>query len=470
MPGHSNRTRTRLSTADARLMRRQRLRLALVNTVVLAVIWSLLSVFVYVLLAQATANSIDARLRLFADQAMEYGEPGRVVTEPGQLLASEQDRLYAIWRVGAGAPKLQMSSVMSPALLAKLRMLAVGYAASPLRVTINTAHTRFDVLQMNTVNHGIRERIQVLSDVSPEHELLAQLAGLFFLAGILGIVCTIAGAYFLGSWTLRPIMAARVHEQELIADVSHELRTPLSVLQANFEMLLRHTDDDASLHKALRWLTPIYAETKRMRRLVEELLDMAHLDAQGGSLSLQPVDLTGLCREIAALYEPVLEETDIQFTAAIDQGVVVQGDPSRLRQLLLILLDNARKYTERGTLSLRLERRGQHYDLIVADTGRGMEPALLAKVTERFVRGEPARTRSSEARGAEGDAQGAASEEEVDSGFASTGAERTSTGLGLAIAKRIVDGMHGKLLIASVIGQGTQVTVRLLRHGHNILR
>ncbi len=447
-------------------MRRQRLRLALVSTVVLAVIWSLLSVFVYVLLAQASASAIDARLHLFADQAVDLGEPRRVMGEPGKLIAPDQERLFAIWRVGASSsssPTLQMSTMMTPDLLAKLRTLASGSDAPLLRVTIQTAHARYDVLQMTIVNYGVRERIQVLEDVSPEYELLTQLADLFFLAGILGIACTIAGAYFLGSWTLRPIMAARVREQELIADVSHELRTPLSVLQANFEMLLRHTDDDASLHKALRWLTPIYAETKRMRRLVEELLDMAHLDAHGGTMSLQPVDLSELCREIAGLYEPVLEDSDVRFTAAIDRDVIVLGDPSRLRQLMLILLDNARKYTERGTLSLRLERKGQHYDLIVADTGRGMEPSLLAKVTERFVRGEAARTRR-------GEEDTTVSEESVDSGVESMDVERPSTGLGLAIAKRIVDGMHGKLLIASTVGQGTQVTVRLLRHGHGKLR
>ena len=465
MPGHPNRARTRLSPADARLMRRQRLRLALVSTVVLAVIWSLLSVFVYVLLAQASASAIDARLHLFADQAVDLGEPRRVMGEPGKLVAPDQERLFAIWRVGASSssPTLQMSTMMTPDLLAKLRTLASGSDAPLLRVTIQTAHARYDVLQMTIVNYGVRERIQVLEDVSPEYELLTQLADLFFLAGILGIACTIAGAYFLGSWTLRPIMAARVREQELIADVSHELRTPLSVLQANFEMLLRHTDDDASLHKALRWLTPIYAETKRMRRLVEELLDMAHLDAHGGTMSLQPVDLSELCREIASLYEPVLEDSDVRFTAAIDRDVIVLGDPSRLRQLMLILLDNARKYTERGTLSLRLERKGQHYDLIVADTGRGMEPSLLAKVTERFVRGEAARTRS-------GEEDAAVNEESADSGVEPLDVARPSTGLGLAIAKRIVDGMHGKLLIASTVGQGTQVTVRLLRHSHGKLR
>ncbi len=462
MPGHSNRARTRLSTSDARLMRRQRLRLALVSTVVLAVIWSLLSVFVYVLLAQATNRAIDARLHLFADQAMEFGEPGRLVSEPGKLIAPEQNRLFAIWRVGTMTPTLLLGSVPTAELLAKLRTLALGINVSQVPVMIQTAHSRYDVLQMTIVNHGVLERIQVLDDVSPEYQLLAQLAGLFFLAGILGIGCTIAGAYFLGSWTLRPIMAARVREQELIADVSHELRTPLSVLQANFEMLLRHTDDDASLHKALRWLTPIYAETKRMRRLVEELLDMAHLDAQAGTLSLQPVDLTELCREIAALYEPVLEDTDVRFIAAIEQDITVLGDPSRLRQLLLILLDNARKYTDRGTLSLGLERRGQHYDLTVADTGRGMEPSLLARVTERFVRGETARTRSSE--------EDAVQVESADPGNGAPAVERPSTGLGLAIAKRIVDGMHGKLLITSTVGQGTQVTVRLLRHGHGKLR
>ncbi|PWI58394.1 sensor histidine kinase [Sulfoacidibacillus thermotolerans] len=435
----SDRARNRLSASDKGLMRRQRLRLAVVNMVVLSFIWSALSIFVYFVLQAETLRAEHARLAFFAEQVADQAYHSEHFV-PKQLHPSDEDVLYALWKKQGSRYQLLQAVMNSQRLVQTLQPDGTKIYAKEQYRGLYFDGEHYQLLVQNYTIRGSQFLVQVLDDIGPEEGVMRRLGILFVIGGALGLLLSVLGAYILGRWTLRPLMAARLREQEFVADVSHELRTPLSVLQTHLELLLRHIDNENQT--LLHDIEPIYKETKRMRRLVDDLLDLARMDAGEVATIRTRVHVSEVCLEVLELYEPLYVQKGIHFSYQVPQGIYVLGDAGRIRQLLFILLDNAYKYTERGEVSLHLETRGHLVELVIRDTGIGIAPEWLPRITERFVRGEFARTRV----------------EKGDNGVDSVSA--MSTGLGLAIAKRIVLAMQGKWHIASNLGVGTEITLR----------
>ncbi len=438
MSDHSNRSRSWVSLTDKWLIRKQRVRLALVNMAVLTVIWSGLSLLVYTLLVQDTDHSIDQRLAGMAQQVISQQMASGFTLEIPELHGFDGDLFISIWNK---VPQFQMQpnisegAIYSQNLLLKLSQMAQQNFGKTSYKDIALNDTTFRVLQVQLTNHP-RRILQITEDIGPQLEVLYRLLGLLLLAGLIGVLFTIIGGYSLGLWTLRPLMAARKREQEFVTDISHELRTPLSVMMTHLELLLRHVEDPLQDH--LNWMEAIYSENRRMAHLVDDLLDMARIEAGEQFVKAAPVSIVEVCQEVTAVFEMVIAEKGLGFTISLPEKGYVFGDSLRLRQLLTILLDNAQKYTEKGKISLSVIKIGSYFDITVADTGFGIAPDLLAKVTERFVRGDVARTRAK------------------------------STGLGLAIAKRIVSSHQGKMTILSELGKGTEITIRLRAYDQSI--
>jgi signal transduction histidine kinase len=220
-----------------------------------------------------------------------------------------------------------------------------------------------------------------------------------------------------------------------VADASHELRTPLTVLRANAELLTRMPD-----------ATPDEIETEAgqmigtiddMTRLVNDLLFLARVDEDvPGVLEHQLVDLASIVREEAALHQSRAAEAGLTLTVDAATGPVMTGDAARLRQVVRILIDNALAYTPAGG-SIRIALAGTPREAVlsVRDTGIGIPHADQARVFERFYRADPARARQ-------------------------TG----GAGLGLAIARTIVEGHGGTITLASEPGAGSLFTIRLPLH------
>lgn len=214
-------------------------------------------------------------------------------------------------------------------------------------------------------------------------------------------------------------------QQRLLADVSHELRTPLTAIRGNLDLLRMMGSADRES------LDAIETEVKRMTRLVEDLLTLARADGGGLTILQEAVDLDtvflDVYRQITMLKRPVRLEI-----GAIDQACVL-GDADRLKQLMLILLDNATKYTPTGgTVTMELAIDDTHAILAVNDTGIGIARQDLRHIFERFYRVDKARTRG-------------------------TG----GSGLGLSIAQSIVTAHGGTIEVDSELGHGTKFTVRL---------
>ena len=237
---------------------------------------------------------------------------------------------------------------------------------------------------------------------------------------------------------LASLQLSATAQQRFVSDASHELRAPLTTLQANLDLVSHHPELDADARDEA--LSEADREVGRMARLVSDLLALARADA-GVALRRQPVELDALtldvfqtARKLAQGQELALEEFE---------PVVVAGDEDRLKQLALILVDNALKYTPKGgrvTLGLRCVGANDmsqtasvdSAEIIVRDTGVGIPPEALSHVFERFYRADPARRR-----------------------------DPGGTGLGLAIARWIAEQHSGDITLESTPGVGTTAIVRL---------
>ena len=427
LSNHSNRPRSWVSLADKWLIRKQRFRLAIVNMIVLTIIWIGLSFFVYLLLVDYTDHSIDRRLMTMAGQVITQDLTGSFGIEIPEFHSGTNDLLISIWNL-IPQPQWIQGNAMTQDLQTKLAEMASTLKSNTSFQNVTISGTNFRVLEIKLLANPTRV-LQVSEDVGPIMTVVNDLLGLLLAAGLLGVILTIVGGYSLGLWTLRPLMAARKREQELVTDISHELRTPLSVMSTHLELLLRHVEEPLADH--LNWVEAIYSENRRMAHLVEDLLEMARIEAGEQFIKAAPVYLTEICQEVAAVFEPVITEKGLTFRGDIAEVGYVFGDAMRLRQLLFILLDNAQKYTNQGEIRLLASKLNNFVDLTVSDTGIGIPSDLLSRVTERFVRADSARTRTK------------------------------STGLGLAIAKRIVAAHQGKLSIQSEVNKGTSITIRL---------
>jgi heavy metal sensor kinase len=238
------------------------------------------------------------------------------------------------------------------------------------------------------------------------------------------------------NYMIARLQAAFERQKQFTSDASHELRTPLAVMRGDIEITLRR---ERSTEEYKRALTSNLEEIMRLSRLVEDLLMLARGDAGRIELRCEPIDLNDVCRRMAEYIAPLADQRDQTLIYEPPPGaetapVMISADTLRIKQLLLNLLDNAIKYTERrGRVALGLRTEDRVAVITVADTGRGIPPEDLPHIFERFFR-RSAKT-----------------------------ADRTAAGfgLGLSIVKWIVDSHGGRIEAKSEVGKGTEFTVRL---------
>lgn len=253
-------------------------------------------------------------------------------------------------------------------------------------------------------------------------------ANRMMLAILISIVLVFIGSWLLSKIALAPIKAAWQKQLDFTADASHELRTPLSIIQTNLDVVLCHPN--ATIKSQIKWLKNIEAENKRMSILVSNLLLLSRADTNEAIISMDNLNLSALLSEIITAYAPVAKQNKLILTSAIINGISIRGDSDKIKQLFIILLDNAIKYTaENGTISITLSQDGI---VEISDTGIGIEQDEIIQVFNRFYRGKHARLHNPD-----------------------------GSGLGLSIAKLIAEEHGGKISAQSKIGDGSIFKVTL---------
>ena len=221
------------------------------------------------------------------------------------------------------------------------------------------------------------------------------------------------------------------HINRFSADVSHELRTPLTILRGELEAAVQHERLSPEL---LDLVGSALEETERLRTIVDQLLIVSRLDAGDVQMEKVALDLGQLATSTAEQMLLLAEEKSITVRCEAQPGVEVEGDRSRLKQVVVNLLDNAIRYTgEGGAISVSTATKNGWATLTITDNGAGIPAEALPHVFERFYRADKARSRYS-----------------------------GGSGLGLSIVNAICTAHRGEVEIASTEGVGTTVTIRLL--------
>ncbi|MGI1661870.1 sensor histidine kinase [Palleronia sp. KMU-117] len=236
-----------------------------------------------------------------------------------------------------------------------------------------------------------------------------------------------------------PMREADQMRRDFVANVSHELRTPLTALLGFIETLKGAARDDAAARE--RFLGIMEREAERMNRLVKDLLSLSRVEEAERMRPTDPVDITALVASVALTLAPMARTQDVTLRVeGLPEPVDVPGDEDQLLQVLTNLLENAIKYSGAGaSVTVSLARsdhdvvlRAPSVTISVVDTGEGIDPVHIPRLTERFYRVDSHRSR-----------------------------ELGGTGLGLAIVKHIVNRHRGRMRIESEPGKGSAFTVIL---------
>ena len=281
------------------------------------------------------------------------------------------------------------------------------------------------LIRSDFTENRIREVIAV-SIVDSEVSLLSHLLQVIITGLVVSMLAVLSAGYYLARRALVPIKEGWDKQNQFVADASHELRTPLAVIKSNAELLLRHPERTIEM-EGFR-ITNVVRESMRMSKLVSTLLTLARADANQTEINLGTVVVDEVICSIAEQFKPLIEMKGIDLAVNLADHIEITADKERLQQLIVILLDNAIKYTpEAETITLSCQRQANWAVIVVADTGEGIAAADLPRIFDRFYRGDKVRSR-----------------------------EQGGTGLGLSIAKWIVEKHGGRIKVDSEIGVGTK--------------
>lgn len=261
----------------------------------------------------------------------------------------------------------------------------------------------------------------VFADLTYEQATLDSLLRTCVLLGTLSFLVFWGLSLLLARWAVKPVDEAWTQQRQFVSDASHELKTPLAVILTNAELL---TDPACEPETRARSSGNILTMAHQMRGLVEGLLELARADNGAARQQFGPVSWSSLVEDGLLPFEPLLFEAGLTLDAAIEPELTVSGSEQQLRQVLDILLDNARKYSDPGgTVAVRLRRQGGHGLLTVTTPGQALTPEECKSIFRRFYRADKVRAMSG------------------------------SYGLGLSIAESLIQTHKGKIWADSTPGQ-----------------
>ena len=275
-----------------------------------------------------------------------------------------------------------------------------------------------------------RAYVQVLVNVDSEMTLLEHFTRVLVVYLAVAVAVAAAVSFLLSRRTVKPIVASMNRQTEFVQNASHELRTPLAIILVAQERLL--AEPGARIVDRFEDVGAVADETKRLARLVDDLMTLTSVDASAeDECEAAPVEVSGLVEDVGSLYADVAEVAGKMLTVAALPAGEAHIEADALRQVLGILLDNALKYTEEGdAVIVSCEERGGRVVLSVTDTGCGICPADRERVFERFYRADAART-------------------------------TPGSGLGLSIARALVERARGTIVVETNEPRGTRITVTL---------
>ncbi|BCC04223.1 two component system histidine kinase [Bacillus cereus] len=268
------------------------------------------------------------------------------------------------------------------------------------------------------------ETVQIVRDITAEEGMLNTLFLILVIGCSIGSLCAIGIGFFLAGRALVPIQNSWEKQQQFVSDASHELRTPLAVIQSKTDILFQ--SPSATIEEKAMDISTISKECRRLSKLVANLLLLARSDSNQIEMDKKIFEMDKLLEEIVEPYKEIASYREKEMILKVEHDISFMGDRERIHQMMVILLDNAMKYTnEGGHIQIDCTQTNSSIRIRVKDDGIGVKREDIPKLFDRFYQGDKARSTS----------EGA--------------------GLGLSIANWIVEKHYGKISVESRWGEGT---------------
>ncbi|MCS7462273.1 HAMP domain-containing histidine kinase [Paenibacillus doosanensis] len=408
-------------------------RLLLMNMVIISIIMLGAFTIIYTITYQNVRKDIMMDLQHTADASNKKDGPigkkgGPAGPRGGDMPGEDHMRSVSFslqtdkqWSITETNSRFDMSSDFYAAAVKK----AAEHPEKISQFTLNGTRWAYSVIN-NQSGYFI-----VYMDVTDRQTILTNLVYTFSAVALfmLGIIY-LTSRYF-ADRSIEPVKEAFEKQKRFIADASHELRTPLAVINTNADVLLANGED--TVNGQAKWLHHIKAETERMKTLTRDLLYLTEMDDAKPRMLYVPFDLSEAVESVILTMEAVIFEKDLALDYDIEPELTVTGSSEQMKQVAMILLDNAIKYSNpKGSIVLALKKHQNHVRLTVSNTGPGIPAEHLDKIFDRFYRADPSRSR-----------------------------QNGGYGLGLAIAKSIVVQHQGKISAKSVPNGTTTFEVQL---------
>lgn len=271
----------------------------------------------------------------------------------------------------------------------------------------------------------------VLMSKSFQQDMLWSLLKIFIGVGSLSLVLLFFVSIYFTNKAINPLEETFKKQKQFIADASHELRTPLTIIKTNVSLLRENELETIQSQKI--WINYIDSQASRMSTLINEMLSLANLDANRKKEERININLSKMLSDTLLVFEVVIFEKGLILEEDIVNDIFINGEKNQIKKLISILMDNAIKYTnDNGKILVSLKAERNKAKLIIKNTGEGIKKEHLEKIFERFYRVDDSRDRGT-------------------GGY----------GLGLSIAKAIVDDNKGKIHAESIINNETLLIVEL---------
>ncbi len=269
----------------------------------------------------------------------------------------------------------------------------------------------------------------VFHDLTPATNMLNLVLTAFMVVGLVCAILSFGASFYMANRAMIPIKKAWQQQHDFLSNASHELRTPLTVIQTNLDIVRDSLDETVASQS--KWLDNIQEESTCMKNLVNSLLFLARADSNQQALKKDQFPLDIIVTEAVTPFEAVAKQKNLSLELYATPGIEGCGDEAQLKQVIAILLDNACRHTAPGgKIAVTLSQTGNKAQLTVADSGEGIEAKHLEKIFDRFYQVDESRNKG-------------------------------GSGLGLSIAKWIIEEHGGSITASSTPGVGTVFTILL---------
>lgn len=286
------------------------------------------------------------------------------------------------------------------------------------------------------INHKVEKDgeivyLQILINVDAENAIVESFRVNLIICIVVCMALSVIASYILSRKTLKPIILSWNRQTEFVQNASHELRTPLTIIQAKQELLL--DEPQAKIIDKVEEINTSISETRRMARLVKDLMQLAKADSNKVEIQKEQTNIDGLIEQVTKPFVEMAKLQEKKFILDLKYGKNINIDKNKIHQLLVIILDNAIKYTEKGNEIIVITyEKDSKCVLQIKDTGIGISNDGIEHIFDRFYREDKARSR-----------------------------ETGGSGLGLSIANHIVELHGGSIKAQHNTPKGTIIEIKL---------